>query len=147
MVIVLLIRVLLRIWHPCYVLIERQIIFWHILYEIMTTINFITFFSHSASLDLDKVCGRAAHFSCVPFHSSIRLYDGIVHDPGEKKGFKMMTVLTLWPPPFFHCPGLLLSFVLGSDVTVSRSYSLWNSTFAHLNFFSLWENYTMEKLR
>lgn len=42
MVIVLLIRVLLQIWHPCYVLIEPHIIFWHIFYEIMTAINLIT---------------------------------------------------------------------------------------------------------
>lgn len=42
MVIVLLIRVLLQIWHLCYVLIELHIIFWHIFYEIMTAINLIT---------------------------------------------------------------------------------------------------------
>lgn len=42
MVIVLLIRVLLQIWHPCYVLIERHIIFRHIFYEIMTAIHLIT---------------------------------------------------------------------------------------------------------
>ena len=42
MVIVLSIKVLLRIWHPCYVLIEPHIIFWHIFYEIMTAINLIT---------------------------------------------------------------------------------------------------------
>lgn len=42
MVIVLLIRILLHSWHPCYVLIERRIIFWHIFYEIMTAINLIT---------------------------------------------------------------------------------------------------------
>lgn len=42
MVIVLLIWILLHIWHPCYVLIERRIIFWHIFYEITTAINLIT---------------------------------------------------------------------------------------------------------
>lgn len=83
MVIVLLIRVLLRIWHPCYELIEPHIIFWHIFYKIMTAINLITIIFPPLPCDfcLNKVCGRVLHSSWPCCHSCTLRHRGAVHDP------------------------------------------------------------------
>ncbi len=85
MVIVLLIRILLHIWHPCYVLIEQRIIFWHIFYEITTAINLITiiFFAHFC---LSVVCAGVDRLSCGYCQSCTRSLDGLVHDPNRRDG-------------------------------------------------------------
>lgn len=141
MVIVLLIRILLHIWHPCYVLIEQRIIFWHIFYEITTAINLITIiFLHIsvwAWFVLEwTVClaGIVSHVRalsmgwCMTRKEETEMADG---------------TRSMDSPPLLYSHSAFHPFVPGSDITINGAIH-WH-TIPHLNVPILWENYTMAK--
>ena len=118
MVIVLLIRILLQIWHPCYVLIEPHIIFWHIFYEIMTAINLITIifsvisvltrFVGECSIRLGRVVTHALSGAVAQWRSAWPQWK-----PREMANrASVRTPLLIAEPP---------SFVLGSDITIKEA--------------------------
>lgn len=119
MVIVLLIRILLHIWHPCYVLIERRIIFWHIFYEIMTAINLITIIFLHISVWAWFVGEWTVCLAGIVSHVGYALSRRDSAWP-EQRGWK-------WPAVHAsqtHLRSSVLAqhpFVLGSDITISRA--------------------------
>lgn len=115
MVIILLIRVLLQIWHPCYVLIELHIIFWHIFYEIMTAINLITIIFSVISV-LTRFVGKCSiHLGCVVTHalSGTMVQCMTLMETMEmaNRAYICTPQLIVEPPPF----------VLGSDIAIKKA--------------------------
>lgn len=115
MVIVLLIRVLLQIWHSCYVLIELHIIFWHIFYDIMTAINLITIIFSAISV-LTRFVGKCSiHLGHVVTHA---LSGRVAQCMTSMEATEMANWASVRTPRLIAEPP---SFVLGSDITIKEA--------------------------